>query len=80
EADAPSDVPGSEAIAPANAVRLRGQTLIDLERGRFDDAVTVAQSKQLMRLLIHHSLNGQELATRVIVRDLQRIEDDAREP
>jgi DNA repair protein RecO (recombination protein O) len=69
---------GSEAVTPANAVRLRGQTLIDLARGSFDDAATAAQSKQLMRLIIHHSLNGQELATRVLVRDLQRLEDDAK--
>jgi DNA repair protein RecO (recombination protein O) len=60
---------------PSNAVRLRGQTLIDLERGRLEDAATVAQAKQLMRLLINHSLNGQELATRAMVRDLQRLED-----
>jgi len=60
---------------PANAVRLRGLTLIDLERGRFEDPTTVAQSKQLMRLLIHHSLNGQELSTRTLVRDLQRLDD-----
>jgi hypothetical protein len=26
-----------------------------------------------MRLLIHHSLNGQELATRALVRDLQSL-------
>jgi DNA repair protein RecO (recombination protein O) len=58
---------------PANAVRLRGLTLIDLERGRFEDAATVAQAKQLMRLLINHSLNGQELATRALVRDLQSL-------
>lgn len=57
--------------APANAVRLRGLTLIDLQRGRLEDAATVAQAKQLMRLLINHSLNGQELATRALVRDLQ---------
>jgi DNA repair protein RecO (recombination protein O) len=57
--------------AMANAVRLRGLTLIDLERGRFEEPATVAQAKQLMRLLIHHSLNGQELATRALVRDLQ---------
>lgn len=56
--------------ARANAVKLRGLTLIDLERGRFEDAATVAQAKQLMRLLINHSLNGQELATRALVRDL----------
>ena len=60
---------------PSNAVRLRGKTLIDLERGRLDDAATVAQAKPLMRLLINHSLNGQELATRAMVRDLQRLDE-----
>lgn len=60
---------------PSNAVRLRGHTLIDLNSGRLEDAATVAQAKQLMRLLINHSLNGQELATRAMVRDLQRLED-----
>jgi DNA repair protein RecO (recombination protein O) len=63
----------AEGEAPANAIRLSGQTLIDLERGRFENAPTVTQSKQLMRLLINHSLNGQELATRALVRDLQTL-------
>ena len=70
-------VPAGEGETPPNAVRLRGQTLIDLERGELENAATAAQSKQLMRLLIHHSLNGQELATRLIVRDLQRLEGEA---
>jgi DNA repair protein RecO (recombination protein O) len=69
-------VAATEGETPGNAVRLRGQTLIDLERGRFEDAATVSQAKQLMRLLINHSLNGQELATRAIVRDLQRLEGE----
>ena len=69
-------VPVTGGATHPNAVRLRGQTLIDLERGHLEDAATVAQSKQLMRLLIHHSLNGQELATRMLVRDLQRIEEE----
>jgi len=64
-----------EGDTPANAVRLRGQTLLELDRGQLDDATTVAQAKSLMRLLINHSLNGQELATRAMVRDLQRLED-----
>jgi DNA repair protein RecO (recombination protein O) len=59
--------------ALANAVRLRGLTLIDLERGRFEEAATVQQAKQLMRLLINHSLNGQELATRALIRDLMTL-------
>jgi DNA repair protein RecO (recombination protein O) len=64
-------VPAGEGDAPPNAVKLNGLTLLDLERGRFEDAATVAQSKQLMRLLINHSLDGQELATRALVRDLK---------
>jgi len=68
-------VAAAEGEAPSNAVKLRGLTLIDLERGRFEDPTTVAQSKQLMRLLIHHSLNGQELATRMLARDLQRTKE-----
>jgi DNA repair protein RecO (recombination protein O) len=59
---------------PGNAVRLRGLTLLDLDRGRLEDPATVAQAKSLMRLLINHSLNGQQLATRAIVRDLQRLD------
>ncbi len=65
----------AERETPANAVRLRGLTLLDLDRGRLEDAATIAQAKSLMRLLINHSLNGQELATRAMVRDLQRLED-----
>jgi DNA repair protein RecO (recombination protein O) len=69
-------VPAPEAgETPFNAVRLRGSTLLDLDRGQLDDAATIAQAKHLMRLLINHSLNGQELATRAMVRDLQRLED-----
>jgi DNA repair protein RecO (recombination protein O) len=63
-----------EGEAPGNAVKLRGATLLDLDRGQLDDAATIAQAKQLMRLLINHSLNGQELATRALVRDLQRLD------
>src|SRR5260221_2799424 len=54
-------VPAQEGEAPANAVRLRGQTLIDLERRRFEDAPTAAPSKQLIRLLLNHWPNGQKL-------------------
>jgi DNA repair protein RecO (recombination protein O) len=68
-----------EGEAPGNAVKLRGLTLIDLERGRFEDPMTIAQAKQLMRLLIQHSLNGQELATRALVRDLQRMDEPRQE-
>src|SRR5207237_5951031 len=64
-------VAAGEGEPPHDAVKLRGLTLIDLERDRFEDAATVAQSKQLMRLLINHSLDGQELSTRALVREMR---------
>ena len=69
-------VPAAEGETRADAIRLRGLTLLDLERGRFEDPTTIAQAKSLMRLLINHSLNGQELATRAVVRDLQKLEGE----
>ncbi len=69
-------LPCGDVEARGDAVRLLGRTLLDLERGAFHDPVTIAQAKSLMRLLIHHCLNGQELATRTMVRDLQRLEDE----
>jgi len=69
-----------EGDVPPNAVKLRGSTLLDLDRGRLDDAATIAQAKPLMRLLIHHSLNGQELATRALVRDLLGLAPKADAP
>ena len=61
----------------ADAGRLSGLTLVHLERGQFDDARTAGEAKSLMRMLIHHCLAGQELATRAIVRDLKSLEDAA---
>lgn len=67
-------IPAEGARERGDAIRLAGLTLLDLERGRFDDPTTIAQAKALMRLLIHHSLDGQELATRTLVRDLQNLD------
>jgi DNA repair protein RecO (recombination protein O) len=68
-------VPAGEGGEPrANAVRLRGLTLQHLERGELSDPVTATQAKQLMRLILHHVLNGEELATRNLARDLQRLD------
>jgi DNA repair protein RecO (recombination protein O) len=67
-------VPADGTAERADAVKLSGLTLVHLDRGRFDDARTATEAKSLMRMLIHHCLNGQELSTRAIVRDLQRIE------
>jgi DNA repair protein RecO (recombination protein O) len=70
-------VPADGEGERADAVKLSGLTLVHLDRGQFEDARTSAQAKSLMRMLIHRCLNGQELATRSLVRDLQRLEDSA---
>ncbi len=75
----PSAVREGES-APPNAVKLRGVTLLDLARGRLDVPETAAQAKQLMRLLVHQVLDGQPLATRALVRDLQRFAGEDKEP
>ena len=67
-------MPADAGEGRADGVRIRGLTLLDLARGRLDDPVTIGEAKALMRLLVGHSLSGQELATRAIVRDLQRLE------
>jgi DNA repair protein RecO (recombination protein O) len=70
-------VPAEGGGERADAVKLSGLTLIHLDRGQFDDPRTAAEAKSLMRMLIHHCLGGQELATRALARDLQRLEDAA---
>ena len=62
--------------ARENAVRLRGLTLLGLERGRCDDPATATEAKHLMRHILNHFLDGQELATRALMRDLQRLGED----
>lgn len=49
---------------------VRGATLLALARNDLGDASVLAESKALMRALIHHYLAGQELATRRLFRDL----------
>jgi DNA repair protein RecO (recombination protein O) len=71
-------IPACDGQEPrANAVKLRGLTLQHLEGGELSYPVTATEAKQLMRLIIHHVLNGEELATRNLARDLQRL--DARD-
>jgi DNA repair protein RecO (recombination protein O) len=60
------------AIATYDAVQLSGKTLLDLARDDYDDPVTAQQSKQLMRFVINHFLNGAELHTRQIIKELQQ--------
>lgn len=48
-----------------------GATLIALAEDNYDDARTLAESKQLMRYLIGHHLGGQSLQTRRVFIELQ---------
>ena len=54
-----------------------GRTLLDIEADDYADAVTLSQSKRLMRFLLQHHLAGQVLHTRRMVLDLQSLEEGA---
>ena len=50
-----------------------GKTLLDMEHEDYSDPLTLAQSKQLMRFLLAHHLNGAPLNTRQILIDLMQL-------
>jgi len=56
---------GTEAI--------QGSTLLDIARDDYSDPVTAAESKRLMRSLIHHHFGQPELHTRQLIKDLQQL-------
>ena len=62
-----------EADARRNGVELLGQTLLDMQSNDYSSALTLQQSKALMRTLINHHLGDQELHTRQLLRDLQEL-------
>jgi DNA repair protein RecO (recombination protein O) len=55
------------------APRVAGKTLLDMAREDYVDPATQAQSKQLMRFLLAHQLNGAPLNTRQILIDLMQL-------
>jgi DNA repair protein RecO (recombination protein O) len=59
--------------ATKNGVQLRGQTLLDMAKGHYQDLITQQQSKQLMRYLLAHYLGDKPLHTRQLLLDLQGI-------
>ena len=63
---------GSREASAHAAVELRGKTLLDMAGDDYTDAVTAQQSKQLMRYVINHHLNGVDLNTRQLIRELQQ--------
>lgn len=61
------------AEADASGLLLSGQTLLNLARDDFGDARMLVESKQLMRHLLSHYLNGQTLQTRRVFIELQDV-------
>ncbi len=53
--------------------KISGKTLLDMVRGDYTDVITQQQSKQLMRYLLAHHLNGVPLQTRKILMDLRAL-------
>ena len=57
----------------AAGVELSGKTLLDIAADDYRDALTLQQSRALMRFVLNHHLGGQVLHTRQLLRDLQQL-------
>ncbi len=64
---------GIDAAALAEQPLLSGQTLLDMAADDFSRAETLAQSKRLLRALINHTLGGQPLQSRRVLKELQEL-------
>jgi DNA repair protein RecO (recombination protein O) len=58
---------------PAPGVEVSGKTLLDIAADDYRDALTLQQSRALMRFVLNHHLGGQVLHTRQLLRDLQQL-------
>ncbi len=80
---APVEPGGDYVVDPEKGARIAlrdevwpvvsGKTLLDMEGEDYSDPATQAQSKQLMRFLLAHHLNGAPLNTRQILIDLSQL-------
>lgn len=52
---------------------ISGRSLLEMARGDFSRAETLAQSKELLRMLINHYLGGQTLQSRRVLTELQEL-------
>jgi DNA repair protein RecO (recombination protein O) len=64
---------GVGAAALGDQALVSGQTLLDMAADDFSRAETLAQSKQLLRMLINHTLGGQPLQSRRVLKELQEL-------
>ena len=58
---------------PSSWPVVSGQTLLDMAQDDYSRAQTAAQSRALMRFLLHYYLQGEPLKTRQILIDLQYL-------
>ncbi len=58
--------------AASPGIMVQGKTLLDMAADEYVDAITIQQSKQLMRLLLNHYLNGKTLHTRELIKEMQK--------
>lgn len=65
--------PSGRQDSQQNGVQLSGKTLLDMAKDEYTDAVTLQQSKQLMRHLLAHYLGDKPLHTRQLLIDLQGL-------
>ncbi len=63
----------ADAVALGDQPLVSGQTLLDMAADDFARAETLAQSKQLLRMLINHTLGGQPLQSRRVLKELQEL-------
>ena len=66
-----ADYGACDPSATKNGLLILGNTLLQMARGDYSEAVTQAQSKQLMRYLLQHYLGEKPLHTRQLLVDLQ---------
>lgn len=64
---------GVDAAALGEQALVSGQTLLDMAADDFSRAETLVQSKQLLRMLINHTLGGQPLQSRRVLKELQEL-------
>lgn len=54
--------------------QISGQTLLDLAAGSFNNPVTLRESRDLMRVLIHYRLDGRELLSRTLFKSYSKLQ------
>lgn len=57
----------------SEGLRVQGKTLLAMAADDYRDALVAQQSKQLMRMLLNHHLDGKILHTRELIKDLQKL-------